>query len=193
LRDPSTPTPHVRIGLAALSSLADATDLVLVKEFIEARVPAVRRAALAAWLMLRPGDKDLIALEALRDRATMVRRFSSYVIQRKGAFVPFDVIRSNLERQEDWSLLLSLSQMNKWDWLVTIVRSVAHIGTNGLQEGRVRSSLHSWRSGAARGYALPSAEQIEFLNSAPAQLALCRLTGDSTMPVPFLEFALRGG
>ena len=192
LLNPVSSTAELKIGLSALASLNVASDLVLVKGFIEARTPALRRTALAAWLMLKPEDKDLIAIEALRDSSPAVRRFSSHVIQRKGAYVPFEVIRSHLERQGDWYLLLSLSQMNKWDWLSTIALVAARIKTNGIDEERLRFSLRSWRLKAGSRYESPTAQQLEFLKSESAQLALCQLTGDPRTPIPFIEIELQG-
>jgi hypothetical protein len=192
LLNSSARTAHLQIALTGLAGVNDAMDLALVRGFIDARIPAVRRTALAAWLALKPADKDLIAIEALRDSSAAVRRFAGNVILRKGAYVPFDVIRSHLERQGDWSMLLSLAQMQKWEWLETIVRAACASVRNEFDIDRVRSSLRSWRLRAVSRYETPTARQVEFLRSAPAQLALCQLIGDPTMPVPFIELELRG-
>lgn len=192
LLNPSAHTAHVQIALMALAGAKDASDLVLIKGFIEAQVPAVRRTALAAWLMLKPDDKDLIAVEGLRDASPAVRRFAGHVIQRRGAYVPLDVIRSHLARHGDWARLLSLSQVNKWDWLESIVLAAIDIESNRLDMGSLRSSLRSWRVCAGSRYESPTVRQVEFLRSSPAQLALCQLIDEVRMPVPFLEMELGG-
>jgi len=121
-----------------------------------------------------------------------VRKFSAYMIRRRGAFVPFDIIRSHLVHFGDWARLLSLAEMNKWDWLETLAFASSEAESLGLDVERLRQSLEKWRRTAGHRFEAPSAIQLAYLRSTSAQLALCKLAGDDTMPIPFLELELRG-
>lgn len=157
---------RVRVCLTAFAGLRDHADVALLKSFQSSEYPSVRLAALTAWFKLMSAEKDEIALAAMQDPATSVRKFAIQLVRRHGAYIPFSVIRSALEAGGDAVHLLQLVAGGKWNWLECVARFGLSRGVGETQRLALDDALGSWLH-SANWYEQPGKEQALFLLSGP--------------------------
>jgi hypothetical protein len=171
LLNSDTPARPACAALAALAGMQSSDDLPLVQSFVVAATPAVRAAALAAWLRLAPGSKDEIALLALRDPAPGLRRFAMTVARKHRAFIPFEEARAILMPLRDYGRLLRLVEMDRGQWLDTLVQLAADPQLDPEAMMTLRTSAQAWRE-ATRYYPISSPRHTALLAMPSTQHAL---------------------
>lgn len=159
------------IALASLAGLRDPRDIDLVQHFTKHPLASVRRAACQAWLRLAPSDKDTVAITALDDDASSLKKLALEMVRRSGAFIPFDVILTKLLFSRSWWALLAAAKAERWNWLEAIA-SIAQ-ATDAPPEIReaLKSELIDWMA-YNRAYTRPTARQIALFKSAPVMATL---------------------
>ena len=165
------PAQRTRVYLAALAAQRDAADLELIKSHVDSRHPAIRAAALSAWFKLAPHDKDDIALTAMHDAAPGVRKLAVQLVSRYGAYIPFSLIRSQLETSDSVGFFLLLSETNRWNWLEAIARVGLRVGAEEARKLRLEEGLLAWLRDR-QCYVYPDLAQQQFLLSQPVTALL---------------------
>lgn len=173
------PATRAWLACAALATLADLqsnADLSLVRSFVQASTPAVREAALAAWLKFAPASKDEIALLALGDPAPRLRGFALTVVRRQRAYIPLAQARAILMPLRDYPRLLRLAEHDQWQWLETLVQIVQVLDDGPVPDHAtactLRDSARSWCRQSTRYYAPPSPAQMALFDTPASQRAL---------------------
>ncbi|MES2103118.1 MAG: hypothetical protein V4634_03805 [Pseudomonadota bacterium] len=174
---PQQSAKRIQVGIMSLSSLRNVADISFIRAFTKSERPSIRLAALAAWLKLAESDKDLIAMDALQDEASSIRKFALQAERKHGAYIPFSDIRTNLEHRGDFRLLLLFSESRKWDWLECIARASRQITSDDTLKPHLVSGLRDWLLRAGNMYAAPRPEQLEFLVSEHTISDLHKLLG----------------
>jgi hypothetical protein len=153
---PATPARLVCIALTTLAGLRALADLALIQTFIQAKQPAIRLAALAAWLRLVPASKDEIALLALRDATPALRRFAWNIVRRQHAYIPFDEVYAILMPLRDYRRMIQFAQTHQWQWLATLLEIARDPGCDPDTVAILRESALNWCRQAGRHYAAPA-------------------------------------
>ncbi len=173
LLDAATPARMVCIALGALRHQ---DDIALVATFTREPVPAVRAAALAAWLRLAPGSKDEIALQALRDTAPALRRFAMTIVRKHRAYIPFEQASAILTGPGDEKHLLGFAKMEQWRWLETLVQLASAREFDHDHDPAATRLLHEsaqeWQRQAGRYYVPPPPRLMAVFASPASRRAL---------------------
>lgn len=177
LREPGLSSKRAQVALVSLANLRATEDLPLIKEFTAATHPSVRKAAYCAWMKIAEGDKDAVALAALKDDAASIRKFALQAVRRLGAYIPFSLVRSILEERGDQVLLLSFAERSKWQWLECLVRLSLKTASGDVLWPRLVEGLREWAARSGSLYDEPTAEQVDFFRSREAAIALESLAG----------------
>jgi hypothetical protein len=186
-----TLSKRLQIALGVLPAVSDkdhaACDIALTRDISKRGGPAVRRAALGAWLRLDYSAKDEVALQALHDDASAVREFAFHLVRKHGAFIPFAIISEVFMQTGELERLLIYSRDRKWDWLETIVCLAHSTATGDPLTQLLRSELKRWLSSTGRVFYLPNLQQKDLLTSERAVM----LTTSLLDGYPELEKELR--
>lgn len=187
LAAPDAVAGKICIALASLAGLRDPSDVELVQQFTKHPLASVRRAACQAWLRLAPSDKDTVAMTALDDDSSSLKKLGLDMVRRGGAFIPFDVILTRLLSCHAWWALLAAAKAERWNWLEAIA-SISQ-ATDAPPEIRValKSELIDWMA-YNRAYTRPTGRQIALFNSIPVRDAL---RGLSATPKSFEQVLQR--
>lgn len=171
----STPASLASIALTALGSLREQDDIPLVVSFDRADTPAVRAAALSAWLRLAPGSKDDIALLALRDTTPRLRRMAWDIVRRHHAYIPFDQVHAILMPLRDYRRMLQFAQTSQWQWLETLLEITAACAGDPATMDVLQQSARHWRRRAGRCYTAPEPRLATLFSLPASQHALAVL------------------
>jgi hypothetical protein len=176
LLDSATPRKLTRLALGALAAQGVKDDLDLIKSCMADPAPALREAALAAWLKLDVGSKDDIALLALRDPALKVRRFAYGVVRRQGAYVAFAQAQAILLPLRDYALLIQFSRSDDWQWLEALVFVATEcafpLHSDAALAATLQTQARDWRRSDSSRYTAPSPRQAALFATPAAQDAL---------------------
>lgn len=182
---------HIRVGLISLAVVGDVHEIDFIHTFIKAEYPAIRLAAFFSWAKLAVNAKDVVAIEALKDISPRIRKFALHMIRREGAYIPFKLIQSTLNKREDVRLLLLFSESNKWDWLESIIKVAADCDQDARIKTYLAVQLKAWCYRANRSYELPNFEQKEFLISETTMSVLIHLSNGEHQLIDRMQFELQ--
>ena len=172
IASPSATPALLRICLATLGALRQASDVAVVSGFTAHAAVSVRAAAYSAWLKLNPAERDTIAAQALADPADRIRKLALEMVTRHGAFIDFASACPHLTRERDWPLLKRFGSHGVWNEIEAIARLAP------LEYARhwLGAKLEAWQDKAAI-YSRPTVAQAAFLRSDQASAALAALAG----------------
>jgi HEAT repeat protein len=190
LDDTSSSAKQIQVSLISLANLKNNDNVNLIKSFAKAEKPSIRKVALLCWLKIAEGDKDVIALEALKDESASIRKLSLQIVRKYGAYIPFATVHAILQEKSQLDLLLHFSKSRKWDWLECIARIAIQAEPDSAIRPLLITFLDEWISQGAHNYEAPNPEQFNFLRSEIAKSALINLIGAYQKKIAFLEFAL---
>lgn len=135
LNRPESTGAHRRVAVVALGALGTPDDAVLLRQLASTASDSLeRRAALLALLRIAPADKDDIALTALQDADSHIRRIALAATVRFGAFIPFDQVAYVLEQADDPDLLLRFARLH-WPVAAAFNNAFEHAPASRLMRG----------------------------------------------------------
>lgn len=176
-----------QICLAELAALRALGDTELVRSCAADTRAIVRLAALTAWFKLAAADKDHIAAVALADSAPRVRKFGAMLVQRDGAYLPFEQVARMLEAVGDLRLLLRMAESHPWQWLEWIARLSLRLDREQVLALRLDASLGKWLTQSQIWYDNLGSEQAARLRAEPARSSLRALVSGSSAALAEVE------